>query len=118
MAAETVRTSLRLDRTTHERAMFWAQRVSARDGIKTSFNDFVASAIENEIARLSGAEIDADHILTARINQLTDAIKSMQSELRSMSTTNTVFAQLIDMARGDNVLMDAGVDDDGELDGV
>lgn len=118
MAAETVRTSLRLDRTTHERAMFWAQRSSVSSGIKTSFNDFVASAIENEIARLSGAEIDADHILTGRINQLTDAIKAMQSELRSMSTTNTVFSQLIDMARGDSVLMDAGVDDDGEIDGV
>lgn len=99
--------------------MFWAERVSARDGIKTSFNDFVAGAIENEIARLSGAEIDAEHILTARINQLTDALKAMQSEMNSMNaTTGTVFSQLIEMARGDSVLMDAGTDDDGELDEV
>ncbi|PZU04665.1 MAG: hypothetical protein DI630_00685 [Gordonia sp. (in: high G+C Gram-positive bacteria)] len=99
---------------TYERAKFWAMREAEVAGTPPSFNDFVSTAVENEIARRSGVEIDADNILTGRINQMADAMKSMETQLDAMGRMlATTFSTLIELARGDSILTDA--DDDGEL---
>ena len=79
----------------------------------------MTTAVENEIARRSGAEIDTDNILTGRVNQMADAVKSMETQLTAVTTmVQTTFSTLIELARGDSILTDAPDEDDGELDGV
>lgn len=113
------RPTIRMNLETYERAKFWASRDAEAAGTPPNFNDFVTVAVENEIARRSGVEIDADNILTGRINHVADAVKSMETQLDAMSSmVRTTFSTLIELARGDSILTDASEDEDGELDGV
>ena len=113
------RPTIRMNLQTYERAKFWASREAEAAGTTPNFNDFVSAAVENEIARRSGVEIDADNILTGRINQMADAVKSMETQLDAMSSmVRTTFSTLIELARGDSILTDATDEEDGELDGV
>lgn len=110
------RPTIRMNVETYERAKFWAARDAEAAGTSPNFNDFVSTAVENEIARRSGVEIDANHILAGRINQMADAMKSMETQLDAMSTmVRTTFSTLIELARGDSILTDAPEDEDGEL---
>lgn len=105
-----------MDVETYERAKFWANREAEISGTPASFNDFVSIAVENEIARRSGAEIDTDNILAGRINQMADAMKAMESELNAMTKiVTTTVSTLIELARGDSILTDELDDEDGEL---
>ncbi|MCZ4580416.1 hypothetical protein O4158_15195 [Gordonia amicalis] len=113
------RPTIRMNMETYERAKFWASRDAEAAGTTPNFNDFVTTAVENEIARRSGAEIDTDNILTGRVNQMADAVKSMETQLTAVTTmVQTTFSTLIELARGDSILTDAPDEDDGELDGV
>lgn len=117
-APSVARPTIRLNLETYERAKFWTSRDAEAAGTTPNFNDFVTTAIENEIARRSGVEIDADNILTGRINQMADAVKSMETQLDTMGRMlQTTFSTLIELARGDSILTDAE-DDSGELDEV
>lgn len=110
------RPTIRMNLETYERAKFWAGRDAEAAGTPPNFNDFVCVAVENEIARRSGVEIDADHILAGRINQMADAVKSMESQLDAMGAlVRTTFSTLIELARGDSILTDELEDEDGEL---
>ena len=113
------RTVLRWPVALKEKAAFWAEHRGSQLGSKVSINDFLIDAVTNEIARCAGAQIDADHILTARMNQLTDAVLSLESQVDAINRMVTSsFSDLIELARGDNMLTDAPLHDDGELDGV
>jgi len=113
------RPTIRMNMETYERAKFWASRDAQAAGTTPNFNDFVTTAVENEIARRSGAEIDTDNILTGRLNQVADAVKSMETQLTAVTTmVQTTFSTLIELARGDSILTDAPDEEDGELDGV
>lgn len=108
------RPTIRMNIETYERAKFWAARDAEAAGTTPNFNDFVSTAVENEIARRSGLEIDADNILVGRINQLADAVKSIETQVQATnSMVGSTFATLIELARGDNILTDD--DEDGEL---
>lgn len=114
--ASVVRPTIRMKLETYERARFWAAREAEAAGTTPNFNDFVSTAVENEIARRSGVEIDADNILTGRINQMADTMKSMETQIEAISTmVRTTFSTLIELARGDSILTDAPEDEDGEL---
>lgn len=114
--APVARPTIRMNLETYERAKFWASRDAEAAGTPPNFNDFVTTAVENEIARRSGVEIDADQILAGRINQMADAMKSMETQLDALSSmVGTTFQTLIELARGDNILTDSLEDEDGEL---
>lgn len=106
-AAPTVRKTLRVPVVTSERAEFWAQRLSDRTGGRISLNDFIVTAVENEIARLNGVVVDAENMMTGRMNQLADAVQSLSEEMEA--TRNIVqnsYAGLMRMAQGESILSD------------
>lgn len=110
------RPTIRMNRETYERAKFWAGRDAEAAGTTPNFNDFVTTAVENEIARRSGMEIDVDNILAGRINQLADAVKSIETQVAASNTmVRSTFSTLIELARGDSILTDADEDESGEL---
>ena len=103
----TIRTTVRLPTELHEQAVFWAGRK------EPSFNDYVITSVTNQIARDSGAEIDTDSVLAARMAQLTDAMLSMQSQLDVITENlSGALGMIITLARGDHNVL---ADDDGEL---
>lgn len=115
----TVRVTVRMPGETAERAKYWASRDADELGEAVSLNDFIALAVENEIARRAGELIDVDNILAARIGQLADAQAALATSVDAMSTVvTTSYASIVRLARGDSVLADVDESEDGELEGL
>lgn len=104
------RLTVRLPSNVLESAKYWAQHDSSAP---LSLNDFVGQAVANEVARCSGAQIDVDHILAARIGQLAEIQQATLGMMEALSATiSTQFGLITRLARGESFLHD---DDDGEL---
>lgn len=107
---DTVRLTVRVDRATHERMRFWAEKSGAG-----SVNAWLIEAALEKISRHNGHIPDAGNLVLNRLGQLIDLNKSMQIRLDNVEAIfNEGIDSLLTLARGDNFLMD---EIDGDLDG-
>lgn len=101
-AKETVRPSVRLNKDTYQRVQYWADRKDI------TANDFIADAIEEKIARLSGDELaGADSELMSLLNQMIDRMGEIESSMNNFSSVQSNQTKLwTSMLRGNNYLLD------------
>lgn len=102
-----VRRMIRLPNDVAERAKYWADKVTRESGSNLSFNAFVALAVENEVARRNGVMVDAENVVTGRLNQVADAVTELAREVGSMRTMmDANYASLMRLSQGDSILTD------------
>lgn len=107
MGQATVRKTVRIPSETEARALFWADRINNSSTSSFSFNDFVTQALENEVARLSGVVVDADNMITGRLNQFADAQQALVDEVAALRRVmQTSYASLLQLGQGDSILTD------------
>lgn len=103
----TVRKTVRIPEVTEARALFWTDRINNSSTQSFSFNDFVTQALENEIARLSGVVVDAENMVTGRLNQLVDANQALVGEVISLRRIiESSYASIMQLGQGDSILTD------------
>ena len=103
----SVRKMVRLRGDTAARAEYWADRIGRENGSKFSFNAFVATAVENEVARRNGVMVDADNIVTGRLNQMADAVTALSHQVEAMrALIDAQYASLMRLSQGDSILTD------------
>ncbi|KIA73443.1 hypothetical protein ANMWB30_23700 [Arthrobacter sp. MWB30] len=109
-AAKTFKASarrpVRLHPDTDVRLQYWADKHGQ------SANGYIVEAVEEKIRRENG-DYDLPTLEIARLNQLTDLVGSLSSNVANLEAVVTVgFESLMGLTRGDNYLTDS---EDGEL---
>lgn len=102
----TKRLNVRITDDTYEQLKYWTER----NGI--SVNEYVTEAIDAQIRRENG-DYDIPRAEIARLNQLTDLVTGMSSNIKSLEDVIIAgFDSLLGLTRGDNYLLEQ---EDGEL---
>lgn len=103
------RVTLRMNEDVYERMRYWSER----EGL--SINDYVAAAVEDAVARDSGAMPEYNDLFLGRFNQLIDMVGDVSSKLDNQAVViNHGLDTMVSIARGDdNMLLDDDID--GEL---
>lgn len=98
--------TLRIDKDTHERLKYWANKKGM------AINSYVALAIENAI-KYENKDYDLPTAEQQRLNQLIDLITSLSSNVGSLEdVVISGFESLISLTRGDSYLMEYDTDDE------
>lgn len=107
--AERVGVFVRISETDRHRAEYWAEKHGFN-----SFTEYVSEAVDEKIRRENG-DYDLPTLEIARVNQLTDEIKALSTNVANLERVVVQgFDSIIGLTRGDdNYLLD---DEDGELD--
>lgn len=104
------RINLRLNEDLYERAKYWA---GSNPAIAVSFNDYVAEALEEKVAREAGKIPDVDNLVVDRLNQLIDVHTNLVGVIDNLSAVTTSgFDSMVSMSRGIDLSID---EDEGEL---
>lgn len=106
--AKTIRPSFRIDESVYVKAQYWADRAGL------SVNQYMVNAVEESIARDSGAKPREVSMLTSQMNQVIDHQQELSSSVDNLySMLSNALRSFVAMTRGDNYLIDD--DEDGEL---
>lgn len=105
-----VRPTFRIHADTYERAKYWADRENI------SVNQYMVDAIEEKIARASGAKPHEVSELVSVLNQILDQNQEVSSSLDNLtSVVSNVSRSFMMLTRGDNYLLDVESHEDGTL---
>lgn len=108
MPTNKPRISVTIDQKTYEKTQYWA------DKKHMSLSEYVVEAIIKQIQHET-SDFDIPNLAIQRINQNTEALEAMSSNLEQVETMiMRGFDQIIGLTRGDNYLLS---EDDGELSG-
>lgn len=105
-----VRPTFRIHSDTYERAKYWADRAGL------SVNQYMVEAIEEKIARASGAKPHEVSEMVSVLNQILDQNQEVSSSLDNLtSVVSNVSRSFMMLTRGDNYLLDVASREDGTL---